>query len=585
MFFANQDSQISGSQPSLPSYSASQRTAASILELVHSIVNDGQVQSASSVNLGKFSSLIVNGDATAAVQAALDTGEDIEITEDYVVHETVFASAFKQKLFGKGSLTLASPTEIKPLLIVRQSAQGFRLGGLTFNHDSSQWANGAPFDPGIMGEPSGDARGISILVMADDALISNINVNNAWDVGLGIGRYDLTTGVQSSGPNATIVMNVRTYNCGSGKHNWGPAPDSYYFQGPGIDFLTARNFICIGCYDYGSYDGIWADVNGDARGLIAFCTCEDTRQGPIFSDAAAGGNKTWYQQGFGNNITFPGSGWMKTPGGTGFVSDSYGVHFYGCRSINPASVGFALGKWSSGNTIEACEVVGSGIAGIVDAGRKNKIISPTLIDCVKRYGTTAPSGSVCPIFAPIEIIGNAEEFVETEIHLPTIKKGYSYSAALEPNLNYPYAIYARAANINGSICKPKVFGGQITPGTLGKVKVDAGCSVSMVGQSGVHLVVDGYGGAPAVEIKQDGGGAGSFVFFLDSGGAAKLTNFTLNGKIVLDQQGSGAFEFWTNGQQKFVMTADYVQLPNLQTSPAGLPAGALWKNGTSLDIV
>ncbi|MGL5075703.1 MAG: glycosyl hydrolase family 28-related protein, partial [Waterburya sp.] len=318
-------------------------------------------------------------DDTDAIQEALNNYDYVFIPDGvYLIRQCLFVTRPQTKIVGQSSTesiirlsSVLAGNRVQAAMLVTPAAIEAELTNFCIDHRGPDF-NSLIFRPGFL--PNfGDAAGCALINMADRSRLHNLNVINGWDNGIGIGRADLVTGTQLPGPDGVLVENCMTSFCGSGPHAWGPAPGGVYFQGAGIDALTATNFTVSNCVDYRSYNAFWADINGGAFGSFNNCTAIETQIGPIWSDAAPGGNQTWNVPGniFGGNITGPGAGWKKTPGGLAFYSGSYAVQFNNCVADRPGLYGFVCDYFSSNNLINNCRVIGSGLAGMVDAGLDN----------------------------------------------------------------------------------------------------------------------------------------------------------------------------------------------------------------------
>lgn len=523
-------------------------------------------------------------DDTAALQKAFDSGKDLFIPDGtYLVSSYLQVKTYGQQILGSGELSkikFVPSTYIQPAIVVTQAAVNAKLRHFAVDHQGGSWPSGAAFLPGFLNGGGGDARGVAVLVMADGAIVDGVYCYGGWDNGLAFGNFSLTTGAQSAGPDHVKVSNCHTYNNGSGKHAWGPAPNGYYFQGCGVDMLTATNFEVSNCTDYGSYGGFWCDTNGGGFGHFSNCVAVATAKPAIWSDAASGSNQPWYVGSFGGNITGAGAGWKKTPGGVSFYSGSYGVHFNNCTAYNPGMIGFAFDQYSSGNTATNIRVVGSQCAGIVDAGIRNSFSEVTLEGCCLATGQTSPSGSVCPTFAPFEAVGNSAAFVVPQISNLVIKGSQVYPPSTS-FVAYPYAIYARTDATGAYVSKISVFGAEITAGSSGTAKADTGCSAGVITGSGALFEFDSYGANVAFNFAN--GGGLPFQITKDAPGNCTLTNYDPAKNITLNQAGAGAVLLGSNGvtRASFGNNTQFFALP---TSATGLPSGSIWNNAGVLNI-
>lgn len=348
-------------------------------------------------------------DDTAALQQALANYDHVFIPPGtYKITDTLQITRSGQEIWGVQnsyiSMAAGSISTVRPAILVRTSAAKCVLRGFSVDHNGDDWPNAAGFSS-LIGSLAGDARGNAVLVMADNASLQDISVYNGWDNCIGIGEFDLATGLQSAGPDAVNIDGCETFNGGCGKHDWGPAPPGWYFQGAGIDVLTGTNAVVSNCTDYGSYDGFWADISGGGSATFVNCVSVNCAANEIWSDAAAGSNQPWNTNGFGGTLTGAGAGWLKTPGGLAFYSGTYGTQFIGCVAKNPGMYGFVFDYMASESQAVACRVVGSAMHAFVVAGDSCRLIAPVAEGCGTASGDTAPSGSVCPDIGAILVTG------------------------------------------------------------------------------------------------------------------------------------------------------------------------------------
>lgn len=479
---------------------------------------------------------------------------------------------------------------IQPALLVDIGAAESAFRGFSVNHSAADFPvwPAADFRADIFSAFSGDARGCAVLVMADKVWLDGINVFNGWDNGIGIGRFDEVTGIQSAAPDQPRASNCRTYQCGVGKHAWPTAPNGYYFQGAGINVMTAINFAVENCTDYGSYNGFWCDIHGGGRGVFTNCNAEFTQVGPIFSDAATGGNQPWNTGGFGGSISGAGSGWLKSPGGLAFYSGSYGVQFINCVAESPGLYGFVTDYFSSKNVLVGCRVYNAGLQSFVISGSGHKLISPVSEGSGQSAGVVAPSGSVCPTMAAIMVTGMQEISSglnidgECEIVSPVVSKGRTYPNVALPSAKYDYAIKARTRN--GRTARVTVVGGSnIEAGTSGQFDADANSRLNALtaGASGAsgQFTVMSVGGSVALNLLQGTDSATALQLLKDTSGNVVMHHYHTDGTITLTQQRTG-------GNNKGIhIWAGSVRLLNLPTSSAGLFQGDLWMDSGAGNVI
>ncbi len=552
------------------------------LALAGAVARTAQDRAGDYISVRDFGICGIGNDDTVVVQRAFDSGRNIDLGEIVLkTSNTLYVRTPNQRVVGRGpntSIIFQPGVVIQPMLIVTQAAYNSQLDGISFNHQGSLFPQPSTFYPGILGKSgvAGDARGVAVLIMADGHLLQNCFCFNGWDNGFSWGNWDLDTGAQSAGPDHARAVACFGFNNGAGAHSWGYAPGGSYRQGCGFDVLGGTNFIGTGCHDYGSAGGFWFDSDGGAHGVWASCTSIGCLPPVIWSDAAGGGNQMWYTEAFGGTITGPGAGWKKTPGGVAFFSGSYGGRFDHCTAYYPGMIGFAFDQNSSANIVTGCRVVASQCAGVVDAGLGNSFNGITLEGCCTATGTTSSTGSVCPTFGAFEAVGQAADYVNTQIAGLVIRGSPAYPGQAS-ELVYPYAIYARKGTVSGAPSKISALGTLIKAGTQGIVFTDPGCSVGLFSGAGAVLEFDSYGALPAFNVNM--GNVPGFQISQDASGDVGLTSYLAGKSISLSQSGGGTVVIGTNGQPRLVVgqTLQVLDAPNYASGiPAGTPSGTLY---------
>lgn len=409
-------------------------------------------------------------DDTLNLQAAFDTGKTVYIPKGkYMVTGTLYLKAGGQLVYGDGANSViefdtTANTQIQNVIVVNSTAYNGKLSSILVNHNGVNFSYPNVFANMAFRNGAGDAAGVAVLVMADGYMVNEIYVLNGWDNGIGIGKFNPTTGVQSAGPDHVKVRGCFTFNCGSGRHGWNTpgVPNGYFFQGVGVDILTATNFVVSDCIDYGSYGGFWCDITGGGHGSFNNCIAVNTAIGPIWGDEAGGGNQMWNMT-WGGVILYPGSGWDKTPGGLAFYSASYGVQFNNCVAYYPGMYGFVADYESSANAFSNCRVVGSGRQGMIDAGRNNVWTNPVLEGCCTKAGQTAPSGSVGAANLDAFMVkgSTAGDYCKPTIINPVVKDLPHYTTGNTTAVKYAYAIGARSFQLSYNIGTVYVTNGSL----------------------------------------------------------------------------------------------------------------------------
>ncbi|MGL4576536.1 MAG: glycosyl hydrolase family 28-related protein, partial [Burkholderiaceae bacterium] len=519
---------------------------------------------------------------TAALQAAFDAADSVYIPRGtYIVTGWLDVSRPNMKIYGDGAGSIIkmswSPggNLIQPVMGVRSSAAGCELNGFTVDH-RAQDIVGANFLPGFM-VSNGDAKGTALIFMANLGVIRGVRVDNGWDNGLGLGLFDIATGAQFQGPYGVCVSDCQTSFCGRGAHSWGPAPGGVYFQGAGINALTAVGFNVSNCTDFRSYNGFWCDINGGGSGSFNNCFALETQIGPIWSDAAPGGNQIWNvpDNVFGGNVSGPGAGWRKTPGGLAFYTGSYSVQFNNCVAFKPGLYGFVADYFSVSCSFNNCRVVESGISGMVDAGQLNVWVNPSIEGAGTQSGTTSPSGSICPPVFGFEAVGSISGLTNPRVVNLQVKNKQVYPGEFGAT-TWQYPVGVRANN--------GLYGAQVhlnmprlAAGTIGKYFLELPiCQVLNEENTGVQKTIACANAAGVMNIVSEGRQAMQLV--QSTAGDCSIVNFDPGRNLDVSQAGNGSVVIGTNGVARARFNSVTAALFGLPTSPAGLSSGELWRD-------
>lgn len=299
-------------------------------------------------------------DSIQAFQAALATGRDVHVPKG---RWSITKGWIDMTIPGQHLVCDTPGTTItvrrpgrnpSPALIIEPSAKQAAVEGCVIDHDGKQFLNTGsfvPLDPmnTTAGSHATDSLGNAVLVMADQAFFSG-TVVNGWDNCIGLGLFNLRTGAQSIGPRAPVVRNTTTRNCGSGRHHYDPD----YYQGAGVDVLTAIKAIVSDSVDWSSYDGFWVDTSGGGSASFSNLTAYSTRMSrPLFHTKDP---------------------WHVTPGGVAFYLSGSTRNYDGsaaaelgssscthCTAIRPGAQGLLIDLHSNGVVISDLDVVDPGL--------------------------------------------------------------------------------------------------------------------------------------------------------------------------------------------------------------------------------
>ncbi len=299
-------------------------------------------------------------DSIPAFRAALATGRDVHvpkgrwsITKGWI-DMTIPGQLLVCDTPGTAITVKRPGRNPSPALIIEPSARGAAVRGCVIDHDGKQFLDTGsfvPLDPmnTTAGSHATDSLGNAVLVMADGASFSG-TVVNGWDNCIGLGLFNLRTGAQSLGPLAPVVRNTTTRNCGSGRHHYDPD----FYQGAGVDVLTATRAVVADSEDWSSYDGFWVDTSGGGSASFSNLTAHSTRMSrPLFHTPDP---------------------WHVTPGGVAFYLSGSTRNYDGstsaalagsscthCTAIRPGAQGLLVDLHSNGTVISDLRVVDPGL--------------------------------------------------------------------------------------------------------------------------------------------------------------------------------------------------------------------------------
>ncbi|MCK8788257.1 right-handed parallel beta-helix repeat-containing protein, partial [Roseomonas sp. NAR14] len=148
---------------------------------------------------------------------------------------------------------------------------GSGLRGLMFDHAAAALAPNTVFG----GNPVGAN---CVLMMADELKAQDLFIKNAYDNGLGIGLFDVTTGAQTNGaPDMPLVQGIRSKYCGLG-----PRPGVGRL-GSGVNILTADGASVSDCIDYRSSNGFILDFGGYAEAQVSNILSREAQHDPAYA--------------------------------------------------------------------------------------------------------------------------------------------------------------------------------------------------------------------------------------------------------------------------------------------------------------
>ena len=130
------------------------------------------------------------------------------------------------------------------------------------------------------------AFGCAFLFMGDGHYSEGLSVFDAWDNGIGVGRYDLITGAQTNGSPVGGVHEAHyTYNCGCGVRPAVPGGLTTHQAGSGINNLTGVGTQINNCADWFSRTGFINDYGSGATGTFKGCVSYYARKSRVAGDS------------------------------------------------------------------------------------------------------------------------------------------------------------------------------------------------------------------------------------------------------------------------------------------------------------
>jgi len=348
----------------------------------------------------------LSGNLNIEIQRALDSAEkQINLPEGVIPFDTdgwtAIISTPGQNISGRGVSSkmknkVSSGLPARPAIIVSADAADVVLSD--FDVDvSTVTALNPSMGAGQI------AFGIGILLMGDRGTADSVYVRNSWDGGIGVGRFDIATGVQTtSAPSDVTVINTKTFNTGRGVQTQGENP---FNAGSGVNNLTGQGTKIIGCTDYGSTQGFIADFAGGASTTFVACRAVASKKSTAMVGQDIGG------QGFyiGSAATLLGCDVFDSEG-DGYWFDGYaayciarGIRAKGCRKRglllqgrdNSIDIEVDLASYNSAGAFPAIEVIGqSSLPGGGFGASSGLMLNTQTTGDFHSYGVVAGSGAL-----------------------------------------------------------------------------------------------------------------------------------------------------------------------------------------------
>jgi hypothetical protein len=204
--------------------------------------------------------VVGTADDLGVIQAAINTGKNVYIpatTSAYNVSGPILVSTPGQTIFGDGDLSalklvLGSGANATPAIWVQAAATGASVRNLSVDGNNTSYI--AP------GGGSSIAYGDTIVVEADDAVVSNVLVKNSWDNGISVIRFASGhTGQTNGSPARVQITNIRGANNGKGTGTGGGG-------GATVNNLSGSKTLVSGVTDNASAVAVTEDTAGGAGG-------------------------------------------------------------------------------------------------------------------------------------------------------------------------------------------------------------------------------------------------------------------------------------------------------------------------------
>lgn len=208
---------------------------------------------------------------TTALQSALATGKNVNLAAGTHVVDGPLSMVTPYQVFeGEGpksklKLVLASGATARPVIWIKPAAHHAEVCHLTVDGNDTSYI-----------APTGGASisyGDAIVIEADDAAVYEVDVENCWNNGIGIGKFlSGNTGQVNFYPERAIVSDIRGRNNGYGTGTGGGG-------GATVDNLTGSKAIISNISDVGSAFTIIEDYAGGASGTYSDITGQGNGEG------------------------------------------------------------------------------------------------------------------------------------------------------------------------------------------------------------------------------------------------------------------------------------------------------------------
>ena len=546
----------------------------------------------------------------APLAAALATGKNVFIPPGtYTLHNWIDMVTPGQRVYCGGPATTITAVRAgyapSPMLVIEPSATDARFANCTLDHNGGQYLGTGPYVPlswnnTTVGTHTNDGLGNAVLVMADRAKLSGVNVKRGWDNCIGLGLFNLTTGSQTAtpAPSAPVVTEGTTSYCGTGVHNFAPN----YEQGAGVDVLTASGAIVSLNVDWYSYDGFWVDTSGGASASLSDDTAFYTQISPtIFSGGwltTPGGNAFYFS---GANINFDGTG--------GNASDALaGSSCTNCTAIMPQAQGIVVDDHSNGTIISNFRAVRPGLQCIWDKSGQTRFTN-TYCDSPNYLAgfTGIAPGTAAPNTAAIQVDATATAGVTAQFR-NTFAIFDGLTVFNTGSLNYTYAVAESASGgafAGVTVTSPNVAAGATgyysSPGGSSFLNVIDPLSINSTNITTVNLrgtgslalsgtiafantptVLSGFGTGPAITAYN---GNLAFRVNVGTGGVATSGVISFNSTYASPGMDCSATDITTTSatvfQTKAVASTTGVTLTNYNDTGSA----AAWASGDTISVV
>jgi hypothetical protein len=237
-------------------------------------------------------------DSYAAISAALAASTTVNISPGYYrVTQTITINTAKVTLSGvseSASWLIFDHTVagyIRTGIVLGTNATASVLQGFSIDH------NGDGVTKATVTSQQAIALTSALIIMADEAVVRDLDIYNAWDNGLAVGRFTYSgSGSVSSPYTATPVVgkpdNVRVHNIygenvGCGVHDYAAYSEEGR-KGAVVNNLSGTRFSALQCQAVLSYNGFTNELGSGAGGSFIECVADRIKKDSLYPTNGSG---------------------------------------------------------------------------------------------------------------------------------------------------------------------------------------------------------------------------------------------------------------------------------------------------------